>query len=698
MAAVLIPPYLVPTARTNADWAMDIAFQGEDWTDSTVSVIFGRRGLPAYSVEATIGDGLLASTADLAVALRIPASTWAGAPPADYTVQVRRLKDGAIDDAATFTLKLERGLGPVAVDSAPILSGAGDVVGSAIVDRIGSTVSVVRGGGTQGPEGPPPSLSTATPLAPALIPSAGVSDKAMREDAVLPLPVPLPASIPDQVYQLQAADIGRVLSFTASGEVVVLVPADLPAGFNVQLVQTGGGTLTVTGKGATIRAPGGLAATNAAYQRVVLSPLGANEYLVSGGAAVAAKPLRIVATRGEAPQNFALVSAASRVTVESRARIFLGRQPTDELRLALCGYYCEISTLGVETDLGNAVAYECALEFNGVTARFLWDGSNSKSVPSGAALVLSDALLPAAFGLAQFPAGGAAFVRMRSTVAIGERTLVGPQLTSAGEGGFQHSGTVNQLMATGAMTLPAGGSARPAAPPFLAVLGRWSGAPDVSVIIEGASQAYGLGDNLGDGEIGGGYVKRALWSAGKVAWANISRSSTVGANANLYTKRRTLYAYATHVFTDYGTNDLDRYRATADSDVAAADGVRAILRSQWVAQRRAGLHITQSPVTPRLTSTDQFKTPVGQTPINRNGPGQGRDIINGYLVADQADGLCDEVFDANPPLVDPAEPWKFVTDGVTPLLATTDGVHYSVVKHAELATALLPRASAWVAR
>ncbi|MFZ0267736.1 hypothetical protein [Caulobacter sp.] len=165
MTAVLIPSNLIPIARTNADWAMDIAFAGEpDWVGSQVSVIFARQGLPGHAFEATIGDGLLEPTADLAVALRIPQATWEEAPPASYSVQVRRLKAGAIDDAAAFVVDLQKGLsglldGP---GSAPILSGAGELVGNVVVNRVGS-VQVVRGAGTQDPAGPawPPGLIVA---------------------------------------------------------------------------------------------------------------------------------------------------------------------------------------------------------------------------------------------------------------------------------------------------------------------------------------------------------------------------------------------------------------------------------------------------------------------------------------------------------------------------------------------------------
>lgn len=153
MAAALIPQAQVPIARTDADWAFDIHFEAEDWSGSTVSVVFARQGHPPEAFELRSGEDFADPAEDLAVALRAPASVWAGRAPGQWTVSVRRLgpaegdTPGQIDDAAVFRMKLEQGLSPLLTTPgpAPVLSGGGEMDGGVIINRQGET-NVVRAG------------------------------------------------------------------------------------------------------------------------------------------------------------------------------------------------------------------------------------------------------------------------------------------------------------------------------------------------------------------------------------------------------------------------------------------------------------------------------------------------------------------------------------------------------------------------
>lgn len=151
MSAALIPAQLVPIARTDADWAFDIDFQGEDWTSSTVKVAFARQGLrgdgppePLFEIDA------VTPSADMACAIRLPASVLATKEPGTYSVEVRRFDADAIDDAAVFKLMLYRGTSVEGTVAPPV--GDGTATGGVIVSRV-STVTVVRSGGIMGPPG-----------------------------------------------------------------------------------------------------------------------------------------------------------------------------------------------------------------------------------------------------------------------------------------------------------------------------------------------------------------------------------------------------------------------------------------------------------------------------------------------------------------------------------------------------------------
>jgi hypothetical protein len=147
MSAALIPAQLVPIARTDADWAFDIDFQGEDWTGSEVSVAFARQGLSAtrFEVETVV------PSAPIACPIRVPASFWADKPAGTYTVEVRKIDAGAIDDAAVFRLMLYTGGTDTREPVAPP-AGDGTATGGVIVSRV-SSVTVVRSGGVMGPPG-----------------------------------------------------------------------------------------------------------------------------------------------------------------------------------------------------------------------------------------------------------------------------------------------------------------------------------------------------------------------------------------------------------------------------------------------------------------------------------------------------------------------------------------------------------------
>lgn len=154
MSAALIPAQLVPIARTDADWAFDIDFQGEDWTGSTVKVAFARQGLPVEAFEIDT----VTPSADMACAIRLPADTLTTKEPGTYTVEVRRFEADAIDDAAVFRLMLYRGTSVDGAVAPP--AGDGTATGGVIVSRI-SSVTVVRSGGVMGPPGTGDAAQTA---------------------------------------------------------------------------------------------------------------------------------------------------------------------------------------------------------------------------------------------------------------------------------------------------------------------------------------------------------------------------------------------------------------------------------------------------------------------------------------------------------------------------------------------------------
>ena len=91
------------------------------------------------------------------------------------------------------------------------------------------------------------------------------------------------ATISGTSYTLSNVDRSKILIFTASGATTVIVPTGLSILFDVMLVQSNTGQITVSGvSGVTINAA--LNATKTAYQYAVatLLPIGTNAFILSG--------------------------------------------------------------------------------------------------------------------------------------------------------------------------------------------------------------------------------------------------------------------------------------------------------------------------------------------------------------------------------------------------------------------------------
>lgn len=83
-------------------------------------------------------------------------------------------------------------------------------------------------------------------------------------------------------YTLIASDNGKIVTFNNAGAITLTVPAGLPIGFNVTIVQLGAGAVTISGVATTINNRGGNTKTNGQYAVAGLMSTILNVY-VSGG-------------------------------------------------------------------------------------------------------------------------------------------------------------------------------------------------------------------------------------------------------------------------------------------------------------------------------------------------------------------------------------------------------------------------------
>lgn len=413
-------------------------------------------------------------------------------------------------------------------------------------------------------------------------------------------------------------------------------------------------------------------------------------------------PLRAVATRGEGPVNIGpAITTSTQLRKIARTRHYIGGQPVSEIRLAFANW---AATASGEALPGNTCEIQASIEFPGgatAVARVTFSGLNAYTMADGET-VISDALLPSAFGLSSFPANTQFWVRNARTIASGGKicrheTAASPAIT--GESSVQCSATDDPLLdTTGALPTSATYTTYTEPQKPAAILGKTATA-QVSVADIGDSIAYRSNDTAGDGQNGaGGWFQRGLVSVGgnhvpyiRLACPSERATSFVTAGS----RRAALLAYVTHVECNYGTNDIGAARTAAQ--------VLADLQSIWATVKSKGVQrLEQVLLIPRTGSTDSWATEVNQTynagflPSGTATDTRRKDVNDAIIAGVGSNGL-DAYLDLHTGILTGADPYKWVSNG-TAFFATKDGTHPEPAKHGEMAIAFAARVATWTAQ
>jgi len=397
-----------------------------------------------------------------------------------------------------------------------------------------------------------------------------------------------------------------------------------------------------------------------------------------------ARPLEFVAAGGYVPYNNPGTAATgSTTTRQDRTRHRIGAAGFTSMQVAVGNYY--VTTSNVETNLGAVTDLQESITLNGVTKRLTFSGATSTTMVAGQAIVLSDPVTPADFGLtADKTPGQMMYVVVRRTVANGSLYVTGAHLGSNTDPAGEPAGSINAILSddtnnqvmSGAALVTTGATAVPVMPP-LAFVGRslWA---NKSLLIIGDSIFQGLVDTgtvgMADGSNGGGYLLRAAYSQ-QVPFANIAR---FGSQAQHFTstnwaKRSVLFPYARIAINDYGTNDIAAGSRTSAQIIADNQRIQDAIKPLML----PGARWEHQLMLPRSTSTDAFKTAANQTITTGFTVGGTRDlVVSGMLASVGTHGL-DATFDLNQYFEDQANLGKWVTDGVTNFLSSGDGTHFS---------------------
>lgn len=402
------------------------------------------------------------------------------------------------------------------------------------------------------------------------------------------------------------------------------------------------------------------------------------------GAVVAVPALQVVGNRGEIHLGQAGARGSTNNLQVARTRHYLGSQATSELRLAFQDYYINATPAGEIA--GNGYTARFNIEYNDLSVQGTFGGERDGVIAAGDAIVISDPILPAAFGLSEFPANAQIWIRAEREYAVGavsqfHRTTAFPTITITGERYMSAAaGTASKLDLTGALVADGGWTAQTHVWVPLAILGR-PVAPMMAVAGCGASIEMGVADDDGDGSTtSGGYLRQACFDldgAGlKIARMNLARSSETAAHfVDNNAKRLAILPYITHAFIGYGGGDY-----TAGSTLAATLTRQA---TSWAHLKGQGVpFVAQVSMSPKTNSTDSWATVANQTP--RTGWAIGAEWYEANATLEAAidtDANLDGFLDLWPTQVDgtATDKWKAAS--------TSDGTHPNGTMSVSMATA-----------
>lgn len=361
-----------------------------------------------------------------------------------------------------------------------------------------------------------------------------------------------------------------------------------------------------------------------------------------------------------------------------RQSAFGARKPISNIRLIYANDY---NASGGEVYPTNDITIKSALEnpAGTITVPVTFDGQTSKVIKPGK-LAFSDKILPADFGLAEFPANWNPYPRTECDIPSGGKwpwnNISGPARPAGTAIVHCSSSDVSQVNNTGAFTVPAGGTAITYAGfGVVGIIGEYVDEPDIAIYLDDTSIGEGLSDTIYNGTTGGGHIKRGIAAVGQIPWVNCCRSGAQAVNWTTAGKRNTnrkiLMGFCTHMYSGNGTNDLLAY--TTAETYTALQAKYADFR----ARAKGAKYILQAPIIPRTDNTN--------TPLTDYGVGEERDIFNAYVLAQTGKTNChDDFVDLNSIMDNGSAGWANTG-------WQTDWIHPNATGYAAMAPAVSDR-------
>lgn len=373
--------------------------------------------------------------------------------------------------------------------------------------------------------------------------------------------------------------------------------------------------------------------------------------------------LRNIASRGETYTSNTVTTTSATSRQKVRLAYKVRRASTSGIRFVFGNAFLAATT-GQTNGAQTISIRKCALEVNGVTTPLTFSASRSANVAAGA-IVTSD---PVSVNLA---VGDTVWFRAEYDFFVGANAYVHrlkTHSTNDGESGWTYdpANEVDDVDNTGAMSAPSGAATNFNVYMPMILAGN-TPSNTRSYIGIGTSIDLGQVDENSHGAIGGSYLGRACWSAGKAFCRyalNGYKFNDVIAGHSLLD---TLLPYHDGVILGGPTNDIIAGSTTAQIVTNTSSIMHQI---HDICRASSSInYIIQCNILPRGTSTDKGVNPANFTPTSGFGSGGVRDTCNAALAAEVGvAGRINAFVDVSTPVQD-TDPTKWKTRSFTTTLA-----------------------------
>ncbi len=405
--------------------------------------------------------------------------------------------------------------------------------------------------------------------------------------------------------------------------------------------------------------------------------------LPGGGAS--AQPLRAATTENRVPR---LTQTPGRTNHINRVRVTIGSGDYSELRLVWGNFYMSLDPTDNATVL---TVVKAAIENSAGTGTvpITFGGSRSKVLASGDYDIVSDAVLPSAFGLTKFTRGEQYWLRFEmtqpDTLGTFPRTESLRTAVSGQQVGFYDPAVTtlnNGVDGTGTITVTGTAITSTTTGYRPMVVGRF---------VSGDARTYiGVGDSVLMGQGGGtpgGFFQMAMFdvdgTSNPVSSINfgVASASTTSWLTATNAKCRAYLKYCNTMVEEFCGNDIG---PTGAGDVLEIQSNMQTIWGYFRAVQPGGL-IIRTKTLPHTDSTDSWATLANQTIRPEWGAGQKAEAMDNFFDAQLGVGV-DYVVQKTA-VSDPTDLYKWAVTGAANY-NTADGVHPSLAGHTTFAAGL----------